>query len=105
MLVAVLWLTSGLALLNCPFLVSAEHPVCCQEAAPKKCPLSSNFDTCPYIVLDGKIEHAKAKLLAVPPVVAATIETALPSSPVDGQHVSWTPSRTDLHIRIRVLLI
>jgi len=98
-------MASGLALINCPFLVSADHPSCCHNKyAPKKCPLSNSFETCPYVPLDSKDQQ--------PDTSIDTSHVILPLSilldsflRLDRLPVAWTPSLTDLHIRIRVLLV
>jgi hypothetical protein len=101
-----LGLASGLALLNCPFLISAEHPSCCHgNAAPKKCPLSTSFETCPYVAPDSKMEQRDGKVFAAPSPAIVLSKAILPSVQFEGEPVAWTPSLTDLHIRIRVLLI
>jgi hypothetical protein len=102
---AFLNVASGASLLNCPFLVSAEHPACCHDAAPKQCPLSNSFDTCPSVALDGRIEQARGQALAAPPPAISRNEGILRSIRLEGQATGWTPSLSDLHIRIRVLLI
>jgi hypothetical protein len=103
--ITLLGMASGVALLNCPFLISAERPLCCHDTAPKKCPLSNSFETCPYVALDSNVEHAHGKILSTPPPAIGQYEAPFPLSRFEGEPVAWTPSLTDLHIRIRVLLI
>ena len=102
---AVLAMASGLALINCPFLVSSGHSSCCHNKyAPKKCPLSNSFDTCPYVPLDSKDTQPDAGLDTAHLILPQNV--LLHSSlRLAGQPVAWTPSLSDLHIRIRVLLI
>lgn len=102
---ALLSIASGIALINCPFLVSDGHPACCHgKSTPRKCPLSSSFETCPYVPLDSKFEPADAAVDMPPPVLAAHVLVSPPIQ-LESEPVAWTPSLTDLHIRIRVLLI
>jgi hypothetical protein len=103
--IALLGMTSGLALVNCPFLVSAERPSCCHDTAPNKCPLSKAFDTCPYVALDSKIEHPHGRILASPPAPLGVNEPLVSPLRFEGKPVAWAPSLSDLHVRIRVLLI
>jgi hypothetical protein len=97
-------ISSGLALLNCPFLISPNHSSCCHEkAAPKQCPFSSSFDTCPLVTPDGKISPPQQAAAAVAVPAAETS----PFVPVGfaPQLADWKRSRTGLHLRICVLLI
>lgn len=103
---ALLGMASGLALVNCPFLVSSDHPSCCHNKyAPKKCPLSNSFETCPYVPLDAKIDHGDAKLTGTPPPAIGLDLPVVSVGSMETTPVAWIPSLTDLHIRIRVLLI
>jgi len=101
---ALLGVASGLALINCPFLVSSDHPSCCHKYAPNKCPLSNSLETCPYVPLDAKIQHREANVAGTPPQ-AIGLDLPVVSVRPEIARVAWTPSLTDLHIRIRVLLI
>jgi hypothetical protein len=104
--IALLGMASRVALLHCPFLVASEHPPCCPApAAPKKCPLSPSFDTCPYVGRDSKIERTEIKAVGTPPPANGLNVTMVPSPRLEGERAFWTPSLTDLHIRIRVLVI
>jgi hypothetical protein len=97
-------ISSGFALLDCPFLVSPSHSSCCHEQqAPKQCPLSSSFETCPLITPDGKVEPPGHAAAAVP-IVATGTPMFVPVS-FALQPVSWQASQAGLHLRIRVLLI
>jgi hypothetical protein len=103
---ALLGMASGLALINCPFLVSSDHASCCHNKyAPKKCPLSNSFETCPYVPLDAKMEHGNAKLAGTPPPANHLDVVVFSLATIEIVPVAWTPSLTDLHIRNRVLLI
>jgi hypothetical protein len=98
-------MASGLALINCPFVVSKDHPSCCHSKySPKKCPLSNSFNTCPYVPLDSKDAQPDASLDTGHPGFPLNV-LLHPSLRLEGQPVDWTPSLTDLHIRIRVLLV
>lgn len=104
--IALLGMASEVALLHCPFLVASKHPPCCPAPnTPKKCPLSPSFDTCPYVARDSKIEQTEIKTLGAPPPAIGFTLAIVPSSRWDDEPTAWTPSPTDLHIRIRVLLI
>ena len=104
--IALLGMASEVALLHCPFLVASEHPPCCPApTAPTKCPLSTSFDTCPYVARDSKIDQTEINTLGIPPPAIGLNVAFVPSSRFEGEPLVWTPSLTDLHIRIRVLLI
>jgi hypothetical protein len=98
-------MASEVALLHCPFLVAPEHPCCPAPITPKKCPLSTSFDTCPYVARDSKIEQTEIRTLGTPPPAIGLAVALVPSSRFEGELTVWAPSLTDLHIRIRVLLI
>jgi len=101
---ALLGMASGLAFIDCPFIVFSGHPSCCyNKYAPKKCPLSNNFETCPYVPLDSKDAQPDASLDTAHPILPVN---GLPHPSLRVSHpVDWIPSLTDLHIRIRVLLV
>jgi|SRR5580693_9277381 hypothetical protein len=102
---ALLAMASGLALVNCPFTVSSYYPSCCHNKyAPKKCPLSNSFETCPYVPLDSKDSQPNASLDTAH-VVFPLNAMLYPSLRMESEPAAWTPSLTDLHIRIRVLLV
>ena len=102
---ALLGMASGLALINCPFIISSDHPSCCHNRyAPKKCPLSNSFETCPYVPLDSKDTQPDASLDAAH-VVLPLNALLFPPLRMESRPVAWSPSLTDLHIRIRVLLV
>jgi hypothetical protein len=107
--IALLGMASQVALLNCPFLRTSAHPLCCHGTAapttPNKCPLSPTFDTCPYLALDSKIEKAEFQSLGTPPPAIGFSISIVPSPSFEDEPTVWTPSLTDLHIRIHVLLI
>src|SRR5271166_1369349 len=90
--IAFLGMASGVALLHCPFLISAERPVCCHDTAPKKCPLSNSFETCPYVALDGNIEQTHGKILSTPPPAMVRYEAPLPLWRFEAEPVAWTPA-------------
>jgi len=97
-------ISSGFALLNCPFLISPNHSSCCHEkAAPKQCPLSSSFDTCPLVTPDGKINPPPHAAGAIPVPAAETL-VFVPAL-FAPQPTGWKPSQAALYLRIRVLLI
>jgi hypothetical protein len=108
---AILALASGIPLLNCPFLTpKANAKSSCHREAPGqhgKCPLSLTLETCPYFITDGKLGIVEAKAFAVAPALpvvvapAEVLSNAAPAAPLPD----FIPSQTDLHIRIRVLLI
>jgi hypothetical protein len=104
--IALLGMASEVALLHCPFLVVSAHPPCRPTPiAPKKCPLSPSFDTCPYVARDSNIKQTEIKTLGTPsPAIGIPVAIVL-SPRFEDAPTAWTPSLTDLHIRIRVLLI
>jgi hypothetical protein len=99
-------LGSGVLLLNCPFLRSEpSHSSCCPRDVPAKCPLSKNFDTCPYVMTEAKIGFAENKSDAVMPVVDSLgARDAMPGA-TDERPFSRTPSQAGLHVLIRVFRI
>jgi hypothetical protein len=103
---AILGMASGLALIYCPFLASSDHPSCCHNKyASKKCPLSNSFETCPYVPLDAKMGRANTKVAGTPPPAIDLDVPVFSLRSIETAPVAWIPSLTDLHIRIRVLLI
>lgn len=98
-------MASGLALINCRFLVSSDRPSCCHNKySPKKCPLSNSFDTCPYAPLDSKDTQPDVSLDTAHPYLALNELVNAALSP-NIEPASCNPSLTDLNVRIRVLLV
>jgi hypothetical protein len=107
---ALLFFTSGAALLNCPFLSqpSSPAPCCPRETGNRqgKCPLSKSLDTCPFYVTEGKIGAAKDKVVVVVPANEPRYPIVFDSSDwLVERSSTWVPQLTDLHVRLRVLRI
>ena len=103
---AVLCMTSGLALLHCPFLVASDSSCCHRQVGHPKCPLSKSFDTCPYLALDAKVGTVDGKTIiagALPLPVSVAHASVHDSTEV--ALVDWIAADVDLHLRNRVLLI
>jgi hypothetical protein len=97
-------ISSGLALINCPFL-SLSHSACCRgKVGPKKCPLSNSFETCPYVAPDSKVDPITTNTAGTAPS-GMVFAFFLPDACTGTTPSTWKPALTDLHLRIHILLI
>ena len=107
-----MFLISGVALLECPFLTAeattptSHCPRPSESEPPPECPYSPTLETCPYFLSDGKLNFVEARVEAVVPA-AIGFRPDLEAPATDAWPL--VPSRRindrDLHIRLRVLLI
>lgn len=110
-MLAILFLVSGAALLNCPFLKdpNSHLPCCPRQSSEKqgKCPLSKSLDSCALYTTEAKIGRAESP---GPSVQAPLIDASTPAvialtEGLPERSDAWSPDSTDLHVRLRVFRI